>query len=424
MVTPVGNLTMTNILVPEGSPVQNLPNFLCRLCRNPVKTPALAIGPIPICNGFSKIPGTSSKISLNVVECETCQLVQLREMPASGAVIPQVPWIRYREPEDHLDALTAELLEIVPQARTAIGTGPFDRPLLSRLSARDLSCHQLALEIPSRERYFPYLESWQTTLTEPHLAAQAEKLGTFDVVSCRYIVEHTSIPFEALQAMKRLLKPGGILLVEVPDSSKLLKVSDYALLWEEHSCYFVRETLQLLGEASGYRILKVLRYPGVLEDTLVAIMCVEQPLPLARAFAKRATSSVFRAYRDGFAVTRKLLKNHIAQAAGPNRDRIALFGIGHHAIMFANAFNIADDIALAVDDDQDKIGFFPPGFQIPVVNSDRLIADTRIRKCLFAVAPRIERRMRDNFGSLAARGVEFQSIYAGVDNSIMKEAAP
>ncbi len=109
--------------------------------------------------------------------------------------------------------------------------------------------------------------------------------------------------------------------------------------------------------------------------------------------------------------------------AGPDRNRVALFGIGHHAIMFVNAFGWRTIIALAVDDDKDKAGFFPPGLRVPVVGSEHLLADEQIRLCLFAVAPHIEGKVRDKLAALAARGVEFRSIYAALDNSIMKDPA-
>ena len=92
--------------------------------------------------------------------------------------------------------------------------------------------------------------------------------------------------------------------------------------------------------------------------------------------------------------------------------------------MFVNAFGLSDLIALAVDDDADKNGFFPPGWRVPVVGSEALLADERIRLCLFAVAPHIEGKVRDKLAALTARGVAFRSIYAALDNSIMKDPAP
>jgi len=336
--------------------------------------------------------------------------------------MPRLPWIRYREPEAHLDAVVDELLALRPLARTALGTGPFEQPLLSRLAARSLATQALGLDAASAVGRYPYLESWQATLTETDLAGRAREVGTADIVSCRYIIEHTPEPVRALQALKHLLAADGVLLVEVPDSGKFLAARDYCFLWEEHSCYFVEETLRRLCEAAGYQVLRVLRYPGALEDALVAVLeLAPAPVP---ALHPLGASSLFESYRDGFAAARGAVRARLARAAGPNRDRIALFGIGHHAIMFVNAFGLAETIALAVDDDADKAGFFPPGFGVPVVGSDRLLADERIKLCLFAVAPHIEGRVRDKLAPLAARGVEFRSIYAALDNSIMKDAAP
>jgi hypothetical protein len=91
--------------------------------------------------------------------------------------------------------------------------------------------------------------------------------------------------------------------------------------------------------------------------------------------------------------------------------------------MFANAFDVADMIALAVDDDPDKAGFFPPGFRVPVVGSQALFDNARITTCLFAVAPHIQAKVRSRLAPLAARGVKFRSIYATPEDSIMKDLA-
>lgn len=394
---------------------------LCRLCGQESDRPSLDLGRLPVCNRFTRNGATQPEFDVAIFACENCGLVQLREAPSIDLLVPKLPWIRYREPEGHLDALVSELVTTHPQARTAFGAGPFEQPLLTRLAARGFDINSLALEAPATEGRYPYLESWQACLNEQHLAAISARLGTFDIVSCRYIVEHSPEPVGALSALKQLLNPGGRLLVEVPDSSTFLAVRDYCFLWEEHSCYFVEETLARLGEAAGYRVVSLLRYPGALEDALVAVLEVaETPVQNRPA----AGSSLFQSYCDHFGTTGTALRSRLAHAAGPDHDGVALFGIGHHAIMFVNAFGLAAEIALAVDDDPDKIGFFPPGFRVPVVSSERLLADQRIRLCLFAVAPHIEGKVRDKLGALAARGVEFCSIYAALDNSIMKDPTP
>jgi hypothetical protein len=396
--------------------------FQCRLCARSIATPALPLGCVPVCNGFSTSADADRLVNLGVVECETCGLVQLAAALPAATLTPRLPWIRYREPEGHLDALVGECLALNPNARTAIGTGPFEQPLLSRLAVRGLVTGALALESAAMADHYPYLETWQATLNEAYLTNKAAQVGTADIVSCRYIIEHSPDPVGALRALKHLLNPEGLLIVEVPDSSKFLAARDYCFLWEEHTCYFIEETLQRLGEAAGYRVVQILRYPGVLEDALIAVLEAAEGLPPANNAV--GPSKLFQTYRDGFASTRKALQTGLEQAAGPGRDGVALFGIGHHAIMFVNAFGLSANIALAVDDDADKAGFFPPGFRVPVVDSGRLLADERIRLCLFAVAPHIEAKVQDKLAPLAARGVKFRSIYAALDGSILKDFLP
>jgi SAM-dependent methyltransferase len=403
------------------------PPSQCRLCGELIATVPLSVGHIPVCNQFTRTRKDSVFADIDIAECETCRLIQLRETAPIDVLTPRLPWIRYREPEGHLDAVTDAVLELRPQARRALGAGPFEQPLLTRLSARGLSTAALELDVAPAQGRYPYLETWQAGLNPQWLAETAVRLGTFDLVSCRYIVEHTQAPVHALEALKHLLSPDGLLLIEVPDSSKFLAARDYSFLWEEHSCYFVEDTLRRLAETAGFRVRKLLRYPGALEDALVAVLEVTDTpasTPPSETTGRISGSSIlFRAYRDHFGPTRTLLHKHLSAAAGPDRDGVALFGIGHHAIMFANAFDVADVIALAVDDDPDKAGFFPPGFRVPVVGSQALFENARITICLFAVAPHIQAKVQTRLAPLAARGVKFRSIYAALEDSIMKDLA-
>src|SRR6201996_501548 len=184
-------------------------SFRCRLCGAAVSSPPLALGRLPVCNDFSKSEQLGRLVTLDIIECEACQLVQLREAPPPELLTPAVPWIRYREPEGHLDALVGELLALRPDVRTALGTGPFEQPLLSRLATGGVETQALALDARPAEGRHPYLERCKATLTEAHLTDRAAQIGPADIVSCRYIVEHSPAPVDALRALKRLLNPAG-----------------------------------------------------------------------------------------------------------------------------------------------------------------------------------------------------------------------
>ncbi|MGH6681379.1 MAG: class I SAM-dependent methyltransferase, partial [Bradyrhizobium sp.] len=294
---------------------------LCRLCGRAVTTLALSLGRLPVCNRFDRTGKLDALVDLAVVECENCRLIQLRDTPPIDALVPQLPWIRHREPEGHLDSLVEAVLAIRPNARTALGTGPFEGPLLSRLAVRGLATKALQLDTAGARGPYPYLESWQASLSAPRLKDIAARRGPFDVVSSRYILEHSPQPVAALAALKSLLAEGGLLLIEVPDSSKFLAARDYCFLWEEHNCYFEEETLGRLAEAAGFHLLSVLRYPGALEDALVAILeLAKSPAP---PFAPRGPSALFQAYRDRFPPTRERVRARLDRAAGPARNGVA-----------------------------------------------------------------------------------------------------
>jgi hypothetical protein len=309
------------------------------------------------------------------------------------------------------------------KARSSFGVGPFDQPLLDRLELRGLNVRALETRPHASGeagKGFPYLETWQRGLDGPNLARVAEAHGTSDIVVCRYLLEHCHDPLGALRGLRQLLSADGALVVEVPDSAKFLAAGDYAFIWEEHVSYFVEGTLRLLAAQAGYAVVELQRYPGELEDALLVVLrpsASEGGADLVPAGASQP--DLFRRYASGLPPTRSFVQSWALAAAGPSGDGIALFGIGHQAVMFVHALGLSEFVAAAVDDDPDKRGYFPPGFGVAVVPSQALLADSRIRTCLLAVAPAIEHKVRDRLAPLAERGVQFHSIFAGVPGSLL-----
>jgi hypothetical protein len=399
------------------------PLFHCRLCGGLLQDRGLSLGQIPVCNRFTASKEPAEVHHLRLDQCSRCQLIQLCEALPIDAVMPRLPWIKYREPEGHLDSVVNRLL-VGPcsKAGSSFGVGPFDQPLLARLEQRGLSSSALETRPPqsSEGERFPYLETWQLGLNATNLAEVAHAHGQADIVSCRYLLEHCHDPLGALRGLRQLLSPEGALLVEVPDSSKFIAARDYSFIWEEHISYFVESSLCLLAAKAGYAVVELHRYTGELEDALVAVLRPSASEGRADIAQTRSSQSdLFRLYVSGLQPTRDFVQSSVAAAAGPSGDGVALFGIGHQAVMFMNAFDLSQHVAMAVDDDPNKCGYFPPGFGVPVVPSQTLLQDPRIQTCLFAVAPGIEHKILDKLAPLAERGVQFRSIFAGVPGSLL-----
>jgi SAM-dependent methyltransferase len=398
--------------------VTKLPIAKCRLCSENLVDDVLALGAVAISNRFNSSADYSDRVNLSLTACKHCGLIQLFHAPSPQRLVPRVGWIRYREPEKHLDDLVERLTAASEmKGSSAIGVGPFEETLLAQLHRRGWTTSTLKLvdEADRRTGHFPYLETWQARLTTGMGQSDTEELASYDLVTCRYLLEHSDNPLEALSGLGSLIKPGGKLVIEVPDSAKFLANNDYCFPWEEHRSYFVEETFIALCRAAGFAVSTFLRYPGELEDALVAI------LKKAPAERPQLAASAFADYNSGFAPQRNIVRSRLGELAAGRPEQVALFGMGHQAIMFANVFGLQDLIGVVVDDDANKVGLYPPGFGIPITSSKALLDNGAVTVCLLAVSPLSELKVRERLAPLVKRGVRFFSIFAGVPGSISLE---
>ena len=84
---------------------------------------------------------------------------------------------------------------------------------------------------------------------------------SFDVVYAAQVLEHLPNPGNDLKEIRRILKPGGIFYVDVPNyrTLSILAGRDDFMLNEppQHLNYFTAKTLRRLLEGAGFRILRV-----------------------------------------------------------------------------------------------------------------------------------------------------------------------
>jgi 2-polyprenyl-3-methyl-5-hydroxy-6-metoxy-1,4-benzoquinol methylase len=78
-----------------------------------------------------------------------------------------------------------------------------------------------------------------------------------DVVTLMNVLEHVSAPFELLCQLKRILKPGGLLLIDVPNNAVVSMRGDLLHRWPEldlgeHINHFVPSTLDRLLIRAGF----------------------------------------------------------------------------------------------------------------------------------------------------------------------------
>ena len=85
----------------------------------------------------------------------------------------------------------------------------------------------------------------------------------FDVVYCFSVLEHANNPNEIMSKIYRVIKPGSLLIVSVPNIESFCArrfKSNYRLLGVPHIVLWSRATLTTLLEQNGFKPFKV-RYP-------------------------------------------------------------------------------------------------------------------------------------------------------------------
>jgi SAM-dependent methyltransferase len=106
--------------------------------------------------------------------------------------------------------------------------------------------------------------------------------GSFDIVTMFHVLEHMEQPGEALRThVKRLLRPGGILVVEVPNFASLRARLDGAewedLRPEQHRYHFTPRSLRNAAAVCGFRPLCLETREDEARTLSTALMCLPMP---------------------------------------------------------------------------------------------------------------------------------------------------
>lgn len=399
----------------------------CVACRqNDVRT-LLDLGPQPPSNRFeiSDVQGTETH-PLIVGQCRACGLMQLVAPMASSMSMPRFEWLTYNEPEGHLDDLVARLSKL-PGLRCEariVGLSYKDDTTLRRFNRlgytntyRYDSCVDFCVQDPCAG-----VESVQAALDAAMASRLVAEFGVADLLLVRHVLEHAHDPMAFLLTLRKLVRPGGYLLFEMPDCTKFVKACDYSFIWEEHVTYFSSATLAAFLNNANVVLQDTIVYSYPLEDSLIGIVRNETPTSAALSAPRHPQSSLLadgeifsRRYAGVRARVRSLLESWRLE-----QKRIAIFGAGHLAVKFVNMYALDRLIECVIDDHPDKQELLMPGSRLPIRGSAAL---EEIDICLLALSPESERKVLAKHQSLLDRGTRFFSIFALNPNSVYNAEA-
>ena len=300
---------------------------------------------MPICCDFCRSDSLQfayapigSTRGLKVYVCQHCGLVQsapriarTRERHAA-AVSGGADWgnVRYGKgfrTRQALDALARHTDLAAPLALLDVGSnrGSFARAFLDAAPAAQLTALEPDERYADSSAGLPRTELVQARTENSNFAD-----ARFDIVHSCHTIEHLGEAFAALKDHARVLKDGGLLVIDAPNTA-LLGGEDIVEEWfiDKHLFHFSARTLSRMIEAAGFSIIEqndpadavnvlfVARKTGKPSDSIAA-----DPAEVMQAM------NLMAAYQKTRAKNLAALKEAAFELAALKPRRIALWGAG------------------------------------------------------------------------------------------------
>ncbi|MGP1397577.1 MAG: methyltransferase domain-containing protein [Inquilinaceae bacterium] len=393
----------------------------CLVCGSASVVEQIDVGRHPVASFFlAQRDAPEKEFRLALGQCGTCGTIQMMKPVPHDALIPP-QFIGAREPEDHLDTVVEQIVAL-PEVTTdsVIGALTYkDDTTVERFRRRGFTKtwrvrlqEDLGVTNPAAN-----IETVQKLTTPERMADIAARHGQANVFIVRHILEHAEDVTAFIRGIAALVKPGGIVVVEVPDCATSLRLADYCMIWEEHSLYLTPETFAPLLSLGGFEPIRLDVYPLPFENSLVQLARkTGRPGPMRVDAAARGQVGVLARYADAYAPARRDLRTRLERVRA-ERGPIALFGAGHLACAFANFMGVADLIEFVADDTPEKQGKFLPGARLPIVPSSALV-EQKVVLCLLALSIANEDKVIARNEAFARQGGVFRSIFRASPRSI------
>lgn len=138
----------------------------------------------------------------------------------------------------------------LPEQGTMLDIGCGNGAFLRAFSERNPGWQMAGLELGERNR--AVIEAIPG-VTQLYVGSIDQVEARFDLIVLIHALEHIPQPAQYLELLAKRLKPGGILLVEVPD----LKTSPFDILIADHTTHFTVDVLERVVEDAGFAPLEI-----------------------------------------------------------------------------------------------------------------------------------------------------------------------
>lgn len=350
----------------------------CRLCDAPLDHTLLDLGDQPLANAYLAAPDDPDpRYPLHVRICDNCRLVQ-----ADAVVTPQELFSEYAFFSSYSNSWLEHCRAYVKQVCRDLHLGTESQVI--EVASNDgalLSCFDgpqvLGVEPARNVAEVSPVE----TVVDFFGTRLARTLPEADLVIANNVLGHVPDLNDFCEAFRLVLKPDGVLTVEVPWLARLIEAVEFDTIYHEHFAYFSLFAIETAFGRHGLRVFDVevldihggsLRVwacrseagfpttPQVHQARRVeALGIADAQGPGFASFASRVADRLHR--------LREFLDKCVA-----NDELVVGAGAPAKANTLLNAVGVSDEIAFVTDTSPHKQGRYLPGSHLPIYTPEAI----------------------------------------------------
>ena len=188
-----------------------------------------------------------------------------------------------------------------------------------------------------------------------------------DLICCRHTLEHIQDVRGTLALMHAhaARNPGCVLLIEVPDATRIWDECAFEDIYYEHCSYFTPGALARAVRAAGFAVTELRRDYGDQYLVLEATLAPGADRRFAIEEEPHETSAATAAFAARIYAAKARWRNALDPAAGAPAP-IAIWGSGSKCVAFLKTLGAEGRVAAIVDINRHRHGRFAPGLGVPI----------------------------------------------------------
>lgn len=289
--------------------------------------------------------------------CLSCSHVFLREIPDAGSLAtlydqfyvypsPLESGIGIERETRFFEFFDDRQPSLWPIAKSVLEIGCFDGYILAHLAQRGFQVEGCD---PSRGADIAIRHGLNVRKTIFRVEEYASRGCTFDLILLRHVIEHLPRPDETLADAARLLRPGGYILLEMPNAEFAIEAGSIEIFHLEHLHGF---TLASLSEVLARAGLNTVTFQATPENLIVAARLGEPRRRQARPDWENLCNNFVGEFQRNVQVLSAWMDRF-----APRPRRVGIWGGGSSGEAALSVFNVPPErVACIVDGDPLKWG--------------------------------------------------------------------